>query len=133
MITTILACYGSFIATVGLILSVLNYRRDRAIVAVTVQTNMGTTATQGTQVIFRASNTGRRPVVLCSPITVKYRGNDDSLMVFGVWRNSFTISEGQSAAMVIAQTEIDVERADSVIVTDEAGRKWKGKFPSQPA
>ena len=126
------AWYGALIATVSLVLGILNYRRDRVKLKVYAETNMrfGDSDENLAWVVVKVANVGRRPVHLATLPYLEIKGQTSGYVLKGEWQPTFVLQEGQSAWLRGKQSGIgaDIDRICHVVVKDETGKRWKGKI-----
>jgi hypothetical protein len=128
--TNLVAWYGAIVATGSLLIHFLNFRRDRAKLKVTATANMHGDE-RGPVILIEVANVGRRPVTLKTLPYFTVRGTKAGMIIGGDWQPKASLSEGERAAIIAVQKNLDLNALKSIVVTDETGRVWRSKVQNK--
>ncbi|MBI2449623.1 hypothetical protein HYV49_04980 [Candidatus Pacearchaeota archaeon] len=126
----LLAIYGSIISTLGIILSLYNYNRDKA--KIKVKASFGVMGSgkgaEGPFFFVKAINKGRRPVTLSS---VGIRVGKDDLINIKTISLPRELGEGKSHSEWFTLDELRGRDCDFAWYRDETGKIYKSKSIKQ--
>ncbi|MDP2683745.1 MAG: hypothetical protein Q8P20_01685 [bacterium] len=131
------AWYGAIIATVGIVLSIITYLRDRAKIKIEYRENIKIRGQQrvydpNTEYInITVYNRGRRPVCI-EKASIRVLGKDgpwiiltDSFMPF---RNKILNEENPRTEFLMEQKAIDLSKAYFIQINDGVNRSYRKYF-----
>ena len=147
MVTQIAAVCGVVFGFAGLVLSILNYFRDRPELVVALKWDMATTGDLKHDPnklwgIVRVTNTGRRPIFLTAvalelpKLFATEKGFEHNLLVLGGSLGGKKLTEGDPPAVFVV-TQDDLTRYSTVwnqiraIAEDSTGRRYKSRKVSE--
>lgn len=124
------AWYGAILATVGTLVQLLNFLRDRKVVKISYQTNLKMAGGQSViygpdlYVLVKVVNTGRRPVTI-STVGALYRDGTGAIFPDTRPLMPTEIKEGQAIQVIIKQEGIGFEKMAFIEATDAAGTNFR--------
>jgi hypothetical protein len=109
--TPILAIWGSILSTILAVLKVLEYRKDRANIKVTVMGNykiFSATGAYGNRplVMITAANRGRRPVTLTGAALLLPRKNEYKYVICADSITAIELTEGKSHEYLMFEDDV---------------------------
>ena len=122
----ILAIYGSIISTLGIILSIYNYNRDKAKIKVNASIGLfsGTSEDGKVFLFIKAINSGRRPITLSS---VGIRTSDGGNILMRKISLPMELSEGKSHNEWIELEKLREISCEFAWYRDETDKLYKSK------
>jgi hypothetical protein len=132
------AWYGAVVATISIVINILVYSKDRAIIKINFQKNMHVIGKYPTNYspnkiyfVISVVNKGRRPIKIVKAGAKLFTG-DKKLMIFSdsfAFAGKRVLTESEpSSDFLVEQSLINVEDIEYIWVEDGAGRVYKKYF-----
>ncbi len=136
---TVIAWYGAALGTVGTVLGIKNYLRDRVKIKVSVVKNHKLTTPNPISdrpdelfVIITANNVGKHPMHLAKAYFKLKKPEEEKTYLLAAGPINFSTEElkpGLKRDFVIKQSGLNLTNLKTAYVEDAVGRKFKYKIP----